>query len=251
MSTLTKQPCRLIVDGPADGAWQMAVDEVLLDSAAVSGRMTLRFYGWSEPTLSLGYFQDYAERDAHAPSRQCPLVRRQTGGGAIVHDRELTYSLAVPAAHPRAGDPATLYQTMHEALIRTLAGFGLAAQRCQERRVRAGASEPFLCFQRRATGDVLVGGVKVCGSAQRRRRGAILQHGSLLLARSERAPELPGVLELLGRSIATLDLRSAWSDELIGPEVTCEPGELLPAETEAASLLFREKYTAGGWNQRR
>ena len=251
MSTLMKQACRLIVDGPADGAWQMAVDEVLLDSAAASGRMTLRFYDWSEPTLSLGYFQDYAEREAHAPSRQCPLVRRQTGGGAIVHDRELTYSLAVPAAYPLAGDPESLYTAMHEALIRAMSGFGLAAERCQERQVRAGGRQPFLCLQRRAAGDVLVSGVKVCGSAQRRRRGAILQHGSLLLARSERAPELPGVFELSDRSILPVDLRSAWSDELIGSEMTCEPGELLPAETKAASLLFHEKYTAGGWNHRR
>ena len=96
-------PCRLIDDGAAIGARQMALDEALLESAAERGSATLRFYRWSEPTLSLGYFQDYAERDSHAASRNCALVRRQTGGGAILHDRELTYSLAIPRAHPWLG----------------------------------------------------------------------------------------------------------------------------------------------------
>src|SRR5687767_13677741 len=86
---------RLLIDPPASGAWNMAVDEALLASAA-AGVATLRFYTWSQPTLSLGYFQHAHQRDAHAASRSCPLVRRASGGGAILHDRELTYSLAVP-----------------------------------------------------------------------------------------------------------------------------------------------------------
>ncbi|HEV3137038.1 MAG TPA: hypothetical protein VGZ26_04025, partial [Pirellulales bacterium] len=76
-----RTPCRLIEDPPAGGAWQMAVDEVLLESAVADGGCALRFYGWSEPTLSLGYFQDYRERMTHFPSRSCVAVRRQTGGG--------------------------------------------------------------------------------------------------------------------------------------------------------------------------
>src|SRR6188474_2624923 len=87
---------RLIVDPPASGAWNMAVDEALLETAAISGLATLRFYTWQEPTLSLGYFQSAVDRDHHPDGRDCPLVRRASGGGAIIHDRELTYSIALP-----------------------------------------------------------------------------------------------------------------------------------------------------------
>src|SRR5687767_6703039 len=87
---------RLIIDPPAEGSWNMAVDEALLESAADSGEITLRFYEWSRATLSLGYFQSHAERSGHTASLACPMVRRSTGGGAIVHDQELTYSLVVP-----------------------------------------------------------------------------------------------------------------------------------------------------------
>ena len=76
----------------------MAVDEALVDDAAARGTCWLRFYGWAEPTLSLGYFQGHEERLAHRPSRQCPVVRRMSGGGAILHDAEITYSLAIPHA---------------------------------------------------------------------------------------------------------------------------------------------------------
>src|SRR5262245_57717493 len=89
---------RLLSDPPAPGAWNMAVDEVLLTAAAASGQATLRFYTWNEPTLSLGYFQAAADRQQHAASLACTLVRRASGGGAILHDRELTYSVALPLA---------------------------------------------------------------------------------------------------------------------------------------------------------
>src|SRR5688572_3671775 len=88
---------RLIIDPPARGAWNMAVDELLLEEAC-RGARALRLYQWSEATLSLGYFQAAAERTEHTASRDCPLVRRASGGGAIVHHRELTYCLAMPVA---------------------------------------------------------------------------------------------------------------------------------------------------------
>ena len=80
-------PTRLIIDDAADGSWNMACDEAMLMSTGRSGQRCLRFYGWSRPTLSLGYFQKQAAREGHAPSRGCDLVRRATGGGAILHDR--------------------------------------------------------------------------------------------------------------------------------------------------------------------
>ncbi len=86
---MTLQTARLIIDPPAAGRWNMAVDEALLLSAASRRTVTLRVYQWEVPTLSLGYFQPHAQREQHASSRHCPLVRRATGGGAIVHDRRI------------------------------------------------------------------------------------------------------------------------------------------------------------------
>jgi lipoate-protein ligase A len=246
----TSAVCRLIIDGAAEGATQMAIDEALLESAAGGGPATLRFYQWSQPTLSLGYFQCHHDRAAHRASLDCPLVRRPSGGGAIVHDRELTYSLTLPAAHPLAGDPTAVYEVVHEALVRALAAFRVQARR------RGAASradvEPFLCFERQAAGDVLLRGAKVCGSAQRRKRGAILQHGSLLLERSVRAPELPGIFDLAAATISQAELIAGWREELTRqPGLDCEPGELLPGETESARQLAREKYGTEVWNHRR
>src|SRR5690606_37438550 len=124
-----KPSCRLLYDAPGSGAWNMAVDEVLLNSAAQTGQMTMRFYRWSEPTLSLGYFQRYADRSLHAKSAACPVVRRSTGGGAIVHDVELTYSIAVPSHHPLARQADLLYDAAHESLLEALASWGARGRR--------------------------------------------------------------------------------------------------------------------------
>ena len=253
MSTNDSQlPCRLIVEGADSGARQMAVDEVLLEGAAAGGGATLRFYQWIEPTLSLGYFQRYAERDAHAASRDCALVRRQTGGGAILHDRELTYSLVSPWAHPLATDATRLYDAVHQSLIRVLAEMGLNARQRAVQHTQPASAQPFLCFQRQTMGDVLLGETKICGSAQRRRRGAILQHGSLLLATSTAAPELPGILEVGGRALEAGELAERWGRKIAATiQLALSPGALSPAECTTASSLGREKYGAELWNRRR
>src|SRR4051794_9804512 len=106
---------QLIIDPPCDGAWNMALDEALLLSAERDGIGALRFYTWREPTLSLGYFQPHADRAAHAASKNCTLVRRASGGGAILHDRELTYSIALPRFHHFAHSAEKLYFAAHEA----------------------------------------------------------------------------------------------------------------------------------------
>lgn len=210
---------RILVDPPAAGAWNMAVDEVLLARAAEQGEAVLRLYRWTPATLSLGYFQRAAERETHAASRDCTLVRRSSGGGAIVHDHELTYSLSLPITHPAAADPETLYRQTHGLLLRTLAEFGIEAKLNEKTLVPLGG-EPFLCFQRRSVGDVIVGAYKVCGSAQRRRKGAILQHGSILVAASPHAPELLGLAELAANGPNIDELQASflagwqrWSQE--------------------------------------
>jgi len=233
----------------------MALDEALLDAAAAEGTTTLRFYRWSSPTLSLGYFQPYRERMTHPPSRWCALVRRPSGGGAILHDREWTYSFAAPAGSPLAVDALALFQSLHGALIDALRRQGVGA-----RLHEAGPTvnhdkhdrEPFLCFQRRAAGDVLLGEAKIAGSAQRRRRGAILQHGSLILGTSAAAPEIPGLHELTGRTIDADALRLDWQTgiaERLGLRLA--DGALTHSERTLAEQLLREKYSSPAWNEKR
>ena len=271
--------CRLIVDSPASGAWNMAVDEALLADAADNGVATLRFYGWSEPTLSLGYFQSYEDRYSHPASRQCAVVRRQTGGGAILHDRELTYSLALPPGHRLASRSEQLYTAVHQAFIAALLPFiatnsapSTLRRRGQDSKLRPD-EEPFLCFQRRACGDVVAvpspglfaaalqvnrsdqGEVKILGSAQRRHRGVILQHGSLLLERSPAAPELAGLRDLTGVAICIAELVENLADrlsEILGVRYS-RPGissDLKSLESNV-EVLTNTKYGAQSWTKRR
>jgi len=189
---------RLLIDPPADGPTNMARDEALLaacidpDAAPV-----VRFYGWTPPTISLGYFQAYSEfEQLPAPAGDLAVVRRTTGGGAILHDREITYSIVIPTAHPLVrGRPNRLYEVAHEAIIRTITHgarlFGGEGPSCGESSRRG----PFFCFERRHALDVVVkdasgrGWAKIAGSAQRRTATAILQHGSIILdCRYEQQP---------------------------------------------------------------
>ena len=109
----------------------MALDEALLIAAETEGIATVRFYAWREPTLSLGYFQSHAVRAGHAASAPCTVVRRASGGGAILHDRELTYSIALPHWHELADRVEKLYFAAHETLIETLAELNIAATLCE------------------------------------------------------------------------------------------------------------------------
>ena len=189
---------RLIIDEPASGSWNMALDEALLESAGTNKRATLRFYRWSEPTLSLGYFQRLEDRHQHVASRDCALVRRGSGGGAILHDHELTYSFVAPVTDRVGANVEQLYDVFHETLVEELSSRGVRATLCESPSKVPRDEELFLCFQRRSIGDVLFADSKICGSAQRRHQGAVLQHGSLLLEASPCAPELPGIREVSG-----------------------------------------------------
>lgn len=186
---------RLLVDEqPASGAWNMAVDEVLLTSAVQEGCCSLRWYRWQEATLSLGYFQQADDPLIEDRFDGLPRVRRLSGGGAILHERELTYACALGAHHALALRPLSLYAAMHDAIVRVLSEFGILLRaRGETDRSR---DAHFLCFNRGDANDLLYRAHKVLGSAQRRRRGAVLQHGSLLLWRSPAAPEFPGILDL-------------------------------------------------------
>lgn len=262
-------PCRLYIDPPANGAWNMAVDEALLQQAAAKGEASLRFYQWIEPTLSLGYFQAYAERQAHAPSHAATVVRRLSGGGALVHDRELTYALCLPPGHPLVRQPASVYAIVHRGLVDSLQYLGVEARFHGDGKPSGDAQEEqFLCFARRTGYDIVMDSKlskrtseisqakaapsKIAGSAQRRSRGALLQHGGVLLGRSPEAPELPGIVELSGISIAPERLVAAWISRLaagLGLELSAAE-TTVGAELEGVSRLA-EKYADPIWTKRR
>ena len=199
------------VDRARPGAENMAIDRQLLEAAERTGRAYVRLYRWSEPTLSLGHFQAGIDRNLHPASRELAMVVRASGGGAIVHDREWTYSIAMRVGRNQIGASKELYDAVHGALVAGLRGLGWDASEwtkpCAVGETKnnpddliacggSKPSEPLLCFQRRSCGDIVCEGFKVVGSAQRRLGGSVLQHGSILCQQSQYAPELPGLNEL-------------------------------------------------------
>jgi lipoate-protein ligase A len=219
------------VDEPRLGESNMTIDRLLLEAAEQQGCAFVRLYRWSQPTLSLGHFQADCDRNQHPPSASLPVVLRASGGGAIVHDREWTYSVAIPVGRNKIGAATQLYDLVHGALVDGLQGMGWNAQQWVKPCASPHAPSPsasngtdvvsdlkgcavaspddarpgqagsrsqaaFLCFQRRSCGDIVCEGSKVVGSAQRRLGASVLQHGSILCASSQHAPELPGLAEL-------------------------------------------------------
>jgi lipoate-protein ligase A len=259
---------RLIVDQAATGSWNMAVDQALLAQADEIGQLTLRFYCWDQPTLSLGYFQSLEERVRHPASLNCPLVRRTTGGGAILHDQEITYSLSIPSQNRWSRDHERLYETVHRCVIAALGQYGVTAQlfsdraegfsSCQPLSAFSAESmprenvKPFLCFQRRTSGDIVCGANKICGSAQRRKRNAVLQHGSVLWKRSRCAPELAGIEDISpGFSLPTegfIQRSCALLEDAL--EVEWLESRLEDAEWKRAQE-FEQTFLSSAWLQRK
>jgi lipoate-protein ligase A len=175
---------RLLIDGPAGGAWNMAVDEVLLDGVASGAAPpTLRFYQWRPACLSLGYFQPFDVVNlASCRALGVEIVRRPTGGRAILHDRELTYSVALPAAVlGHDGGVLPSYYRLSLALQEGLRRLGVAAALAPESAVTGSPEHGPVCFDRPSTHEILLDGRKLIGSAQMRRGGGLLQHGSILI----------------------------------------------------------------------
>lgn len=205
----------LIEEQPRSGEWNMAFDAALLEGALARSETILRIYRWSKPTLSLGHFQKNIPADlsvSPSPPPPLPVVRRLSGGGAILHHHEWTYSCAVPAGHPLARRGTILYEVVHAALVGALRQLGIEARL----RGETSPANPFLCFLRGDARDVMVTGHKIAGSAQRRRRGAVLQHGSVLLRVSEFVPSIMGVFDLVGNT--DKNVCSADDSEFFGVE---------------------------------
>ena len=172
----------------------MAADSELLDRVSAGEETAfVRVYRWSEPTVTLGYFQS-PDDSVPAGLAGCRQVRRLTGGGAILHHNEVTYSCILPASHPIGATPLNLYTVVHSAIIKLLGECGVTARLRGDERVEE--TEPWLCFLRKDPRDIVVGKQKVVGSAQRRRRRNILQHGSVLLKSSALTPQVVGLEDL-------------------------------------------------------
>jgi lipoate-protein ligase A len=256
---------RLLEDGAADGAWNMAVDEAI--AMAVGDGLapaTLRLYGWGSPTVSLGYLQKSPGGvDLGAcGARGIAVVRRVTGGRAVLHAAELTYSVAVPLQGPwRALSVAETFTLFSRGLMAGLARLGLAAEMGEAAR-GAGSREAAACFLVRGMPAILVGGRKLIGSAQRRWDRALLQHGSLLLdfdphlhqvvfpawSRTDPAAGITSLRSLLGRlpgngEVAST-LAAGWGEALGG---ACVPGVLSLQELRAAAALAEARYRCPGW----
>src|SRR3954451_20861273 len=122
--------CRVHPLESGDGPANMALDEALLDAAVEGpGSAYFRTYTWRAPTLSLGYFQTISEAEADGRWREIPIVRRPTGGGAILHDHETTSALILPTSHPSARRGGTLYREVHAAITDLFARLGAAVNR--------------------------------------------------------------------------------------------------------------------------
>ncbi|MDB4875251.1 MAG: biotin/lipoate protein ligase [Gemmatimonadetes bacterium] len=158
----------------------MALDEALMERARAAGEWVLRVYSWSSPTISLGRNQTAHDRYDLDRIRAMGLhvVRRPTGGRAILHDREITYSVTAPV--DGAGDLGESYARINALLLAALASIGVHAAAAEPTK-RASAPGLAPCFDEPAAGELTVGGRKLAGSAQWRADGALLQHGSILV----------------------------------------------------------------------
>ena len=164
----------LLDSGACDCAFNMALDEALLEFAPELGGPVLRFYGWTQPAASFGYFQRIAEIELATPLR--PLVRRPTGGGLVPHDADWTYSVVIPPNHSwYALRAAESYERMHRWIQAAFASLGVATELAPCCRKEM----PGQCFAGFEKSDVLRLGRKVAGAAQRRTKTGLLIQGSI------------------------------------------------------------------------
>jgi lipoate-protein ligase A len=253
---------RLLVSGPASGARNMAIDEALLESTLQGdGLPILRLYAWEPPCLSLGHAQAEAAIDFDGLQAQgWDWVRRPTGGRALLHADEITYAVAAPAASEGfAGGVLAAYQFLSRGLLVALTRLGLSPDPPSPASVSVQDRQNPVCFEVPSSYELTVGGRKIIGSAQLRRRGGILQHGSLPLrgdiTRVVRALRFDGpaareaAADRLARHATTLEAALgrtvAWetaAEALAagfreGLEIDLLPSQLSSAEEERAAQL--------------
>ncbi len=252
----------------------MALDEALLLAASEEGfTPTLRFFSWDRPSLSIGSFQKAQELDlSKVKETGVPLVRRPTGGRAVLHDAELTYSITCPI--PSTFFPSDLlgsYNMIGSCFVRGLKALGIEAGLYPLRRdgKHAQSGHNPLCFSSPSWYEVLIDNKKLIGSAQRRLKGSFLQQGSLLIEL-----DIPAILSfqqfkddeartkaqagLIQKMTALHEHASGIGIEKLkgalvkgfGDEMgaVCSPGEVTKEESALAERLFEDKYSRDSWN---
>jgi lipoate-protein ligase A len=222
----------LLKSGPGDPAFNMALDETLLEAAPRLGKPVLRFYGWTEPASSFGYFQKYAE--VERATRLRPLVRRPTAGGIVPHEADWTYSLAFPKSQDwYALSAADSYRRVHEWMQAAFVRMGVSTELAACcRKAEAGQ-----CFAGHEKFDLLWEGQKIAGAAQRRTRNGLLIQGSvqpppISLIRAEWQQALCDV----GRVEFEVEWLDFWPDETL---------------RKRTGFLAARKYSQPAYNQKR
>lgn len=265
---------RLLDTGWQDGATNMAIDEAILEGVARgSSPPTLRFYGWQPACLSLGYAQPWSVVDPEAcKQRGWDVVRRTTGGRAILHVDELTYSVCLPESEPRVrGGILSSYQRLSDALALGLQLMGLEPSRAVPEQ-RPGAEGGAACFDGPSNYEITVGTRKLVGSAQARKKGVVLQHGTLplygditrivqglVVESDEQRRVLASGLRAsattlergLGRRMEYEAVTGFLCDGFAGAlNLKLESGTLSDEEAARAKEIRAEKYASDDWTQR-
>ena len=269
-------PWRLLFTPPSRGSWNMAVDESILEHIHHGVALpTLRLYAWDPPCLSLGHAQPFSDVDmTRLKQHGWDVVRRATGGRAILHTDELTYSVTAPADEPRvAGTVLESYNRIAGALLSAVQALSLSVE------MKEHASEPVLqtanpvCFEVPSTYEITAeGGKKLIGSAQARKKEGVLQHGSLPLtgdltricdvlvfkdetARADAAHRLleraTTIESALGRVVDWETAAQAFVRAFeVQLSIKFESGELSASESARADELVKEKYAHPAWTER-
>jgi lipoate-protein ligase A len=266
---------RFILHSSHNGPWNMAVDEALLESVSNHAEpSTLRLYDWQPYTLSLGQAQPAGDIDLNAlQARGWDLVRRPTGGRAILHADELTYSVTAPIENPiLRGNVIESYRRISNGLVESLRLVGLCADSKPKKAEEAHLSKDPVCFQFPSDYEITYMDKKVVGSAQARKKGGILQHGSIPLhgdisriievwnypEEKEKGLARDNLIERATTIEDSLGMHVSWSDMATAMKKGFEeklgiyffPGNLSENELNLAVRIFREKYNHRDWTFR-
>lgn len=268
---------RLLITQLTNGAWNMAVDETILESVGTHHSLpTLRLYRWSPPCLSLGYAQPFSDIDLErVVIKEWDVVRRITGGRAILHTNELTYAVIAPYGEPRlAGSLLDSYQRISQALLNALINIGIPANALpiQTTVNKSEEAKKPICFEVPSNYEITVDGKKLVGSAQARKKSGILQHGTLPLSgdltRIIQVLYFPDDASRIHASKRLLD-RAVTVETILGTQISWDTAAeafiqsfrdtlqinfiestLSDNEKSRADVLLKEKYAHPVWNER-
>lgn len=265
---------RLIIHPPANGAHNMAVDQAISECVAAGDvPPTLRFYAWEPPCLSLGQGQPYADLDPdRLAARGWDVVRRLTGGRAILHADELTYSIAAPLTDPRVtGGVVESYRRLSRGLMQGIEHLGAVVASEKAAEGAHGFKGP-VCFEVPSDYEITVDGRKLIGSAQTRREGVVMQHGALpLYGDLTRIVDALVFADNIDREVArarvieraitleeALDHRPTFEQVVAALtagfatalNLSFEAGDLTIEEFIRADILRAERYASPQWTQR-